>query len=218
VPSPKCKTCGLVNFASAQVCQRCSTPLAEHEATGDDKKEPPRTQRAAVAPQGDTAPASILLKPETINGMGVDLRDYRKLSDDTYQVTRCFTLLWVPLIPISVWVVRPVSRELSYLTAAEFHNFELLEDRPLDLVSVLRVYGLFLLWVALAFGPFLLALLLMDHDRGRYGEHQPGGFSVTLFLLAMPWCIGFIMWLKRRRDRLYTLVNKSPVARALGVR
>lgn len=215
--SLKCKSCGLVNFASAEVCKRCSTPLAAHEASADMKQAQPRPQRAAVAPQSAPAPTSILLKPETINGMGVDLRDYRKLSDDTYQVTRCFTFLWVPLVPISVWVVRPLNRELSFLTTAEFHNFELVEDRPLDLKSVLRLYGLFLLWVALAFGPFLLALLLMDHDRGRYGEHQPGGFSVTLFLLAMPWCIGFIMWLKRRRDKKYPLVNKSVVARALGV-
>jgi hypothetical protein len=218
MPSPKCKSCGLVNFASAQVCKRCATPLGEHEAPADTRKAPSRTQRAAPAPKGGTAPGPILLKPETINGMGVDIRDYRKLSEDTYMVTRCVTILFVPLIPISVWVIRPINRELSYLTAAEFHNFELLEDRPLDLVSVLRLYGLFLLWVALAFGPFALSLLLMEHDRGRYGEHPPGALSGIFFLLSMPWCIGFIMWLKRRRDRLYTLVNKSPVARALGVR
>jgi hypothetical protein len=214
--SLKCNACGLVNFASAEVCKRCATPFAGHAAAASAPKDLSGTQRAAGSSYSGRAPKPILLKPETINGMGVDMRDYRRLSDDTYLVTRCVTILWVPIIPLSVWVVRPVDRELSFLTTSESFNYELLEDRSLDLQSVLRLYGLFLLWVALAAGPFLLSLLLLERERAV--EFRPGKFAPILLLLSMPWCIGFVMWLKRRRDRLYTLVNKSPVARALGVR
>lgn len=212
--SLRCSACGLVNFASAEVCKRCATPLTGHAAAGGGTKAPSHTHGAAAASKGGTAPVPVLLQPETINGIGVDIRDHRKLSDETYLVTRCVTFLWVPLIPLSVWVIRPINRELSFLTTSETHNFERLEDRDLDLESVLRLYGLFLLWVALSAGPFLLSLMLMIGDRTP--ENRPGYFVGVIFLLSIPWSLGFPLWLKRRRDRLYKLVNKSIVARALG--
>jgi hypothetical protein len=217
--SLRCKSCGLVNFASAQVCKRCAVPLAEGAVPVDTKTAPPRKQSAVTASKGGAAaaaPAPVLLKPHTINGMGVALRDYRKLSDDTYVVTRCVTLLYVPLIPLSLWVIRPVNRELSFLTTSERFNFELVEDRDLDWNSVLRLYGFFLLWVAISAGPFLLLLLLMRGDGTP--EHRPGIFVGVMFMLSIPWSFAFPLWLKGRRDKLYPLTKRGIIARLLGVR
>jgi hypothetical protein len=214
--SLKCKSCGLVNFASAQVCKRCDAPLAEGAAPVDAKTAPPRPQRAATASKGAPSAPPVLLKPQTINGMGVALRDYRKLSDDTYIVTRCVTLLYVPLIPLSLWVIRPLNRELSFLTTSERFNFEFIEDRDLDWNSVLRLYGFFLLWVAISAGPFLLFLLLMRGDGTP--EYRPGIFVGVMFMLSMPWAFAFPLWLKGRRDKLYPLAKRGIVARLLGVR
>lgn len=231
MPNPKCQTCGLVNFASAESCKRCETPLFEQSATEPPEVEkiesarPPRSQSGAPKTGADFG--RVLLKPQTINGTGVDLLGYRQLSADTYQVTRCFTFIHIPLIPISTWVIRPLNRELSTFTTSERFNFELLEDKGLIVEDVLRLYGSFLLWGVLAFGPFALLLMLMsgeEVERDVYGEIVNGGPSAVklikliLFMLSMPWCFGLLIWLKRRRDRIYTLTKKNWFARLLGVR
>ena len=206
MPNPKCNVCGMVNFADAQTCKRCETTLS-----GNNVAQPPK----------------VRLKPTTINGMGVDLLGYRKLSADTYQVTRFFTFLYIPLIPISTWVIRPLNRELSTFTTSERFNFELLEDKGLIVEDVLRVYGGFLFWGVLAFGPFALLLMLMSGEkveRDIYGERMIVELStakiikLSLFVLSMPWCICLPLWLKRRRDKIYTLTKKNWFARLLGVR
>jgi hypothetical protein len=230
MPNPRCPACGLVNFASAETCKRCGTPLFEESVTvppGVGKIESPRSFSQASASKTSAAHGRILLKPVTINGTGVDLLGYRQLSADTYQVTRCFTFIHIPLIPISTWVIRPLNRELSTFTTSETFNFELLEDKGLIVEDALRLYGSFLLWGVLAFGPFALSLMLISGEkveRDQMGEIVNGGPStfkfikLILFLLSMPWCIGLILWLKRRRDKIYTLTKKSWFARLLGVR
>lgn len=227
MPNLKCPACGLVNFASAETCKRCEKPLFEQSAT-----EPPqvgniesaRSFSQASAPKTSADHGRILLKPVTINGTGVDLLGYRQLSADTYQVTRCFTFIHIPLIPISTWVIRPLNRELSTFTASETFNFELLEDKGLVVEDALRVYGSFLLWGVLAFGPFALSLLLMSGNKAEppsNGVIEVTAFKIIqgiLFMLTIPWCIGLILWRKRRRDKIYTLTKKNWVARLLGVR
>ena len=226
MPNPKCQACGLVNFASAQTCKRCEASLSEQSATQQPEAGSPRPPRSqASAPNVNANQGRILLKPETINGSGIDLLGYRQLSADTYQVTRCVTLCHIPLIPISTWVIRPLNRELSTFTTRETFNFELLEDKGLVVEDVLRMYGGFLLWGVLAFGPFALSLMLLSGgrvERDEYGEMVAGQtgkiFLLILFLLSMPWCIGLLIWLKRRRDKIYTLTKKNWFARLLGVR
>jgi hypothetical protein len=225
--NPKCQACGLVNFASAETCKRCEASLFEQQSTTQQPKVGSPLHSQASAPKASAAPGRILLKPVTINGTGVDLMGYRQLTADTYQVTRCITLLNIPLIPISTWVIRPINRELSTLTTRETFNFEVLEDKGLIVEDVLCMYGSFLLWGVLAFGPFALSLMLLSGDvveRDVYGERVAGGPStfkliqLILFLLSMPWCIGLLIWLKRRRDKIYTLTKKNWFARLLGVR
>jgi hypothetical protein len=225
MPNQKCPSCGLVNFASAQTCKRCEKPLFEQSATPGVESAPHGGQ--ARAPKGSVDFSRILLKPETFNGIGVDLRGYRQLSADTYQVTRFFTILYIPLIPISTWVIRPLNLETSTFSTSERFNFELLEDKGLELSDVLRVYGSFLLWVAVAFGPFALAMLLMSGKKFETdinGERLPVEITagkiiqLSLFMLTMPWCFGVFIWLKRRRDKIYDLTKKSKFAPMVGVR
>lgn len=227
MPNPKCSACGLVNFPSAQTCKRCEASLLEQSATELHAGQSARTGNQASAPKAGVDTGRILLKPQTINGSGIDLLGYRQLSADTYQVTRCFTLMHIPLIPISTWIIRPLNRELSTFTTRETFNFELLEDKGLIVEDVLRMYGSFLLWGVLAFGPFALSLMLLSGDeveRDVNGEIVAGGPStlklikLILFLLSMPWCIGLLMWLKRRRDKIYPLTKRNWFARLLGVR
>ena len=225
MPNQKCPACGLVNFASAQTCKRCEQPLVEQSAMPGVESAPHGSQ--ARAPKDSLDYSRILLKPETFNGIGVDLRGYRQLSDDTYQVTRFFTFLYIPLIPISTWVIRPLDLETSTLATSERFNFELLEDKGLELNAVLRVYGSFLLWVALAFGPFALLLMIAsgkELETDVNGEIVPGEITaakivpVILFMLTMPWCFGLLIWLKRRQDRIYTLTKRACSRARLGVR
>jgi hypothetical protein len=225
MPNQKCPACGLVNFASAQTCKRCEKPLAEESATPGVESAPHGSQASAT--KGSVDGRRILLKPQTFNGMGVAMLGYRQLSADTYQATRFFTFLFIPLIPISTWVIRPLNLETSTLATTETFNFELLEDKGLELSAVLRVYGSFLLWGILAFGPFALALMLMSGhrvERDINGESVPVEITTAkiiqmiLFMLTMPWCFGLIIWLKRRRDRIYTLTKKSFFGSMQGAR
>lgn len=225
MPNPKCNACGLVNFASAQTCKRCEASLLEQSATEMHTGQSARAGNQASAPKAGVDTGRILLKPQTVNGSGIDLLGYRQLSADTYQVTRCFTLMHIPLIPISTWVIRPLNRELSTFTTRETFNFELLEDKGLIVEDVLRMYGGFLLWGVLAFGPFALSLMLLSGERvvrdesGEIVAGQTGKIILLIsFLLSMPWCIGLLMWLKRRRDKIYPLTKRNWFARMLGVR
>jgi hypothetical protein len=225
MPNQKCPACGLVNFTSTQTCKRCEKPLVEQSEAPSVESAPHGSQ--ARAPKGNADYNRILLKPETFNGIGVDLLGYKQLSADTYQVTRFFTFLFIPLIPISTWVIRPLNLETSTLATSERFNFELLEDKGLELSAVLRVYGSFLLWGVLAFGPFVLSLMLMSGqrvERDINGESVPVEITtakiiqMVLFMLTIPWCFGLIIWLKRRQDRIYSLTKKSVFGRMLGAR
>ena len=53
----------------------------------------------------------ILLKPYSVNGTGIRLIDYLRVSADTYEATRWLTFFFVPLIPIGTWLIRPGTAE-----------------------------------------------------------------------------------------------------------
>lgn len=206
MPRSKCRKCGLINFASAQACKRCGVPMQEPATAFSSHHESGWQNGDANTWQGRTSGGRIMLKPRTLNGVGVDLRAYKQLSPGIYQVTRCFTFIGIPVLPINNWVIRPLSFETGVLQLSERHSFELLDQQSLDLESLIRLYGSFIFWITIATAPFALLLSYMSSHRldSIDDPNRPGLLTGIFFLLSVPWCVGIIIWLKRRRDRIFT--------------
>ena len=80
----------------------------------------------------------ILLKPYSVNGTGIRLLDYLRVSADTYEATRWFTFFFVPLIPIGTWLIRPGTAEGAGTSMQ--YNFQILDKRPLRWRRVGRLW------------------------------------------------------------------------------
>ena len=80
----------------------------------------------------------ILLKPYSVNGTGIRLLDYLRVSADTYEATRWFTFFFVPLIPIGTWLIRPGTAEGAGTSMQ--YNFQILDKRPMRWRRVGRLW------------------------------------------------------------------------------
>jgi len=49
----------------------------------------------------------LILKPYSVNGIGIRLLDYQRVSADTYEVTRWLTLFFVPVLPLGTLLIKP---------------------------------------------------------------------------------------------------------------
>jgi hypothetical protein len=82
----------------------------------------------------------LFLKPYSVNGTGIRLLDYRRVSEDTYEATRWLTILFIPILPIGTLLVRPGSAE-GHGTMMQY-NFQLVGKRPMNWRRVLRIYAI----------------------------------------------------------------------------
>ena len=183
--SIKCPSCGLVNFATANTCKRCNKPLA---AAGESAFPPPRGFRLPLT---------------SFYGIGVTLLDYRPSSAQTYEVTRWITFLWLPLIPISSWRIRPIKSEsvnLGFAIGGQ-QNFEILEDRPLQLNRVLKTYALGYLIGAMAVLPMILAI--------TFFPKPPTTLQTTLLVASAIWPILILGFIDRRHEKIYDQADRK---------
>jgi hypothetical protein len=187
-----CPVCNFDNALDQGQCQQCYAPLPQTPPeTASTAEEQLRQLGERIAALNDDM--QELLTPArttSFNGCGVMLLDYRAVEDGNYEATRWVTIFGFPLIPLSVWKIRP--RRYSHDARGERQSFNLLEKRRLTLNRCLRPY----LFLALGALPFILARYLMESVvyflKRTLGTGFAVGFVILLIILALVW-IGFIM-------------------------
>lgn len=128
-----CPACRAVNenVEAGAHCRACGESLAAallEQSIADLKSVTERMSRVA-------APRKSFY---TINGFGTTLLDYRPSGDGTYEATRWVTAMFVPLVPLGDYVVRPQEELRTY--GRESFRFEIVERKSLSWGRVLRTY------------------------------------------------------------------------------
>jgi hypothetical protein len=144
-------------------------------------------------------PPRILLKPYSVNGTGIRLLDYREVVPGVYEVTRWLTLFFVPIAPISTWLIRPGTAEGDGL-GMEF-SFQIVGTRPLRLASVLRKYAMTIVGAL----PFAVMLKLTSWLR------FPKGVEISLVLASIAWFLWILFLGERVGARAYGAPETQPI-------
>lgn len=140
----------------------------------------------------------ILLKPYSVNGTGIRLLDYLRVSADTYEATRWFTFFFVPLIPIGTWIIRPGTAE-GHGTGMSY-NFQILGKRPIRWNRVGRMW-LFNLLAAL---PVTLCGIFETP-----GENTNMWF--TLLIFSVIWAFAVLIYGQRGGSKVYRAPEAQPL-------
>lgn len=157
-------------------CRGCGEPLAPAllEQSLDELK------RLTAKVQGARAPSFY-----SFNGFGTMLLDYRALPDGTYEAVRWVTALWVPVIPLAAYRIRPIEQERTY--GRETSKFRVLERSPLSAARIVRTYAL----AAAALLPPILGVVYST----EINRAVRGLWAVGLMILMAVWS-GYIVFLK----------------------
>src|SRR5258705_1683020 len=102
-----CPSCEAVNDSQASACASCGASLAaiKFEQNINELKELTDKLRAMNAPRKSF---------NSFNGCGTMLLDYRALTDGTYEATRWVTVFFLPIVPLSAYVIEPTGQDISY--------------------------------------------------------------------------------------------------------
>jgi len=133
----------------------------------------------------------LILKPYSVNGIGIRLLDYQRVSADTYEVTRWLTLFFVPVLPLGTLLIKPGSVE-GVGTSMQY-SFQYLGKRPTRWARVFRLYG-FTLLAALP----ITAFALLE----KPGSDNPN-MSVALVILSVLWAVGILWYGQRGAHTVY---------------
>lgn len=205
----KCPSCNFDNSPEQTDCRQCGEPLPVTPVdSSDDAAEQLRqiTERLAAITD-DMRDIVTPTRTTSFNGCGVMMLDYRPVEDGNYEATRWVTVFGFPLIPLSVWKIRP--RKYSQDMHGERQSFDLLDKRRITVDRFFRPY----LILALGALPFILAYYFGDlrpviYGIGRIlGTWAAVGFMVLLIILVLVW-IGFIMTRFHNADKAYK--QKAP--------
>lgn len=180
-----CPSCGYANTADHAACPSCGNQMAEARLLHSIEELKKLNERL-----------SKLKKPPTFssfNGFGTTLLDYRPAGDGKYQATRWVIALFLPIFPLSTYLIEPQGQERSY--GRETSSFNVLGQLPLSPARVLRTYllaviGLFpVIWGSLNSSLINSAL---------------GGLKAFLaMLLAVAWGIYFIFFRLKNDSKAY---------------
>lgn len=146
-----------------------------------------------------TRPPRVWLKPYSVNGTGIRLLDYRQVSADVYEATRWVTFFFVPLIPISTWLIRPGTAE-GHGTGVEY-QFQIVGSRPMRVDAIVRKYAI----TVAALIPLVL-LLWLKPEQGL-----PPSIQLTITLGAVAWCFGLLFFSARSGSHLYSAPATQPL-------
>jgi hypothetical protein len=200
----KCPACSFDNSPDQAQCAECSSPLPQTpaEASSSAEEQLRQLNERIAALNDDIKETLTPARTTSFNGCGVMLLDYRAVEDGHYEATRWVTLFAFPLVPLSVWKIRP--RRYSHDARGERQSFDLLERRRITLDRFLRPY----LFLALGALPFVLAYYFTDLRPVVYflsrtiGTWFAVGFIILLIILVLVW-IGFIMTRFHNAEKAY---------------
>lgn len=140
----------------------------------------------------------ILLKPYSVNGTGIRLIDYLRVSADTYEATRWLCVFFLPLIPIGTWLVRPGTAE--GVGTSMRYNFQIVGNRPMRWG---RVGRLWLINIIAAIPVTLCAIFETP------GENTNMWF--TLLIFSVIWAFAAIAYGQRGSSKLYHAPAAQPL-------
>jgi hypothetical protein len=179
-----CPSCSFTNInpTGESACMNCGASLAPalFQQSVDELKK-----------LTDKFKGMSALRPSfrSFNGFGTTLLDYRRLPDGTYQATRWVIALFLPIFPLSAYIIQPETQERSY--GRETSNFTVLSQIPLSVGRVLRTY-------LLAVVGLLPVVLGYVYSR-EINRAVPGVYGFGLMLLIFAW-VFYIIFFKLKND------------------
>jgi hypothetical protein len=179
-----CPSCSFVNanVTGESVCSQCGESLAPvllQQNIDELKKLTDKFQQTS-------APRPSF---NSFNGFGTTLLDYRQLPDGTYQATRWVIALFLPIVPLSAYVIQPEKQERTY--GRETSSFTILGKAPLSVARILRTY----LLAILALLPVVLGIV---YSR-EVNRAVPGLYALGLMILMFAW-VTYIIFFKLKND------------------
>jgi hypothetical protein len=201
----KCPSCDFDNPLDQANCRQCGATLPKTpvDSSREAEEQLRRLTERIAAINDDMREITTPARTTSFNGCGVMMLDYRPVEDGNYEATRWVTVFGFPLIPLSVWKIRPrrFSRDMG---GSERQSFDLLDKRRITVDRFFRPY----LFLALGALPFILAYYFADLRPVIYGiGHALGAWSavafmILLIILVLVW-IGFIMTRFHNADQAY---------------
>jgi hypothetical protein len=140
----------------------------------------------------------LFLKPYSVNGTGIRLLDYCRVSADTYEATRWLTLLFIPLLPIGTLLIRPGTAE-GVGTSMQY-RFQLLGKRPMRWKRVGRMYAM-----------TLLAALPVTLCAYFETPGEQTNMWLALLVLSLLWGIGVLVYAQRDKRGVYQAPATQPM-------
>jgi hypothetical protein len=186
VKSVACTSCKFVNtdVTLESNCAQCGESLA-----------PALLQQNIDELHKITERVQMLNAPSfnSFNGFGTMLLDYRSLPDGTYAATRWVTLLFLPFIPLSAYIIEPVEQERTY--GRETSRFKVLSQIPLSATRILRTYLVAIVGV-------LPAILGVVYSR-EIGHVLRGWLALVGMVFIVGWGIYFIFFKLKNEGKAY---------------
>ena len=181
-----CTSCNFANNLTNETCTECgeSLALAKINRSVDEIKKTTARMRELTTPRRSFY---------TFNGCGTTLLDYRALVDETFQATRWVTVVGLPIIPLSAYVIEPESQERSY--GQETSKFTIVGQTPISFARVFRTYGL----VVIGLAPIIIGSLNSSFLNRRLG----GPMAFFVILLAIVWGVYFIFFRLKNDSKAY---------------
>ncbi len=190
-----CTACSTenVNPTASSQCVSCGEPLAPalFQQSVDELKR--LTDKLQATPK----PARSFY---SFNGFGTTLLDYRRLADGTYQATRWIIALFLPIFPLSTFVIEPLAQDFSY--GQETSRFRILDRTGLSAARVLRTY-------LLAIVGLLPAVLGFVYSR-EINHAVRGFYALALMILMFVWAVYFIFYKLKNEGQAYRAQKTSP--------
>jgi len=128
----------------------------------------------------------LFLKPYSVNGTGIRLLDYRRVSDDSYEATRWLTILFIPILPIGTLLIRPGTAE--GIATMMRYPFQLLGKRPMSWRRVWRMYAIDLI------AAVPVALCAWFETPGEMTD-----LWLTIFIFSVLWAVAVLAFTQRGR-------------------
>ena len=142
----------------------------------------------------------------SIYGIGVSVLGYSAMGAGEYRVYRWLTILWIPLFPLSAWVVRPRRAEdspLDMVLGGDRFAYEIVRHEPISAGEVLRTYVLGWCLAAVAVLPVLLMSFFLE-------KHWPNGgapwWHILLMVVFCIWPVFILGFLNHRQHRIHDAV------------
>lgn len=135
------------------------------------------------------------------NGFGTKLLFHRAVGRGLFEATVWVTAFYVPLFPLSTWLVRPQGMKQESISGGTSSTYyvEFLERRRTSLPRLIAMYFSVAGALVAMWGPMIVGAAIIS-DNPELRKTWSGGL---MFLLPLIWAIAMWLVMDYRRDRLY---------------